>query len=238
MVGVMNTLGNDYRAVVIGASGGLGGAFVERLQQDPNCAQIAALSRNTEPPIDITLEESVARASAWLREQSAEWDLVIDATGILTIDGHRPEKRLAEIDPTIMAKAFQVNAIGPALLLKHLAPLLPRKRRAIFASLSARVGSIEDNRLGGWISYRASKAALNQILRTAALELRFSHRQLVVAALQPGTVATSLSAPYRGHAPEVLTPEYAAGRLLEVLDSLDPTQSGSFFDYEGQRLPF
>ena len=234
----MDSLGTSYRAVVVGATGGLGKAFFEHLKADPNCGHVAALSRNSEPPIDITSETSVAGAAAWLHARSAEWDLILDATGVLTIEGHRPEKRLWEIDPALMAQAFAVNAIGPALLLKHLTPLLPRKRRAIFASLSARVGSIEDNRLGGWVSYRASKAALNQILRTAALELRISHRQLVVAALQPGTVATGLSAPYRGRAPEVLTPEYAAGRLLEVLDRLEPAQSGEFFDYEGQRLPF
>jgi len=234
----MESLGRSYLAVVVGASGGLGKAFVEHLRNDPNCGHVAALSRNSEPPIDITGEASVAGAAAWLRERSAEWDLILDATGVLTIEGHRPEKRLCEIDPVLMARAFTVNAIGPALLLKHLTPLLPRRRRAIFASLSARVGSIEDNRLGGWVSYRASKAALNQILRTAALELRLSHRQSVVVALQPGTVATRLSAPYRSHAPDVLTPEYAARRLLEVLDGLAPEQSGAFFDYEGQRLPF
>ena len=234
----MDSLGTSYRAVVVGATGGLGEAFFKHLRNDPNCGYVAALSRHSEPPIDITSEPSVADAAACLRARSAEWDLILDATGVLTIAGHRPEKRLSEIDPTLMAQAFAVNAIGPALLLKHLTPLLPRKRRAIFASLSARVGSIEDNRLGGWVSYRASKAALNQILRTAALELRISHRQLVVAALQPGTVATRLSAPYRSRAPEVLTPEYAARRLLEVLDGLEPAQSGEFFDYEGLRLPF
>ena len=234
----MDSLGSSYRTVVIGATGGLGQAFVEHLRNDTNCGDVAALSRNSEPPIDVISEASVASAAAWLRERAAEWDLMIDATGVLTIEGHRPEKRLSEMDPAVMAQAFAVNAIGPALLLKHLTPLLPRKRRAIFASLSARVGSIEDNRLGGWVSYRASKAALNQILRTAAVELRFSHQQVVVASLQPGTVATRLSAPYRSRAPEVLTPEYAAGRLLEVLDGLEPEQSGEFFDYEGQRLPF
>ena len=234
----MDSLGSSYRAVVIGATGGLGKAFVEHLRSDPNCCHVAALSRNSDPPVDVTSEASVAGAAAWLRERSAEWDLMIDATGVLTIEGRRPEKRLSEIDPAVMAQALAVNAIGPALLLKHLTPLLPRTRRCIFASLSARVGSIEDNRLGGWVSYRASKAALNQILRTAAVELRISHRQLVVASLQPGTVATRLSAPYRSRATEVLTPEYAAGRLVDVLDGLEPEQSGAFFDYEGRRLPF
>lgn len=159
-------------------------------------------------------------------------------TGILTIDGHGPEKRLRDIDPATMAQAFAINAIGPALLFKHLAPMLPRSRKGILATLSARVGSIEDNHLGGWVSYRASKAALNQSVRTTALERRFSHQQAVVVALQPGTCATPLSEPYRSRAPEVLSPNHATGRLLDVLDDLEANQSGRFFDFEGQRLPF
>ena len=239
----MKSLTNPYRAVVVGARGGLGRAFVERLRADPACAQVAALARagdpeQGDPGLELTDEDSIRRAAAWLQQQSAEWDLILDATGVLTLEGHGPEKRLRDLDPGIMARAFAINAIGPALLFKHLSPLLPRTRRSVFATLSARVGSIADNHLGGWVSYRASKAALNQIMRTTALELRFSRRQAVVVSLQPGTVATPLSAPYRGHAPTVLSPEVSARRLLEVLDALEPAQSGGFFDFEGQMLPF
>jgi len=243
ILGVMKSLINSYRAVVVGANGGLGRAFVERLRADPSCAQVAALARagdpvQGDPGLELSDEESIRRATAWLRDQSTEWDLILDATGVLTLDGHGPEKRLRDIDPAIMARAFAINAIGPALLFKHLTPLLPRRRRSVFATLSARVGSIADNHLGGWVSYRASKAALNQVMRTTALELRFSHRHAVVVALQPGTVATRLSAPYRNRAPVVLTPGESARRLLDVLDTLEPAHSGEFFDFEGQRLPF
>ena len=234
----MKSLQIPYRALVIGATGGLGAAFLQHLENDPNCAQVVGLGRSTHPAVDLLNETSIEAAANWLKEQAPEWDLIIDATGVLTIDGQGPEKRLRDLDPTIMAQAFAVNAIGPALLFKHLAPLLPRGRKGVLATLSARVGSIEDNHLGGWVSYRASKAALNQIVRTTALELRFSHRQAVVVALQPGTCATPLSEPYRSRAPEVLSPEYATGQLLAVLDRLDAEQSGSFHDFEGQRLPF
>ncbi|WP_018140517.1 SDR family NAD(P)-dependent oxidoreductase [Thioalkalivibrio sp. ALJ7] len=234
----MESLNTPYRAVVIGATGGLGAAFVEHLEQDPNCERVVGLGRQSTPPVDLLDEASIEQAAIWLREQAKEWDLILDATGILTIDGNGPEKRLREIDPAIMAQSFAINAIGPALLFKHLAPLLPRNHKGVLATLSARVGSIEDNHLGGWISYRASKAALNQIVRTTALELRFSHRQAVVIALQPGTVATSLSEPYRARAPEVLTPAYSTGELLKVLDKRDAEDSGRLYDFEGQRLPF
>ncbi|WP_026279777.1 SDR family NAD(P)-dependent oxidoreductase [Thioalkalivibrio sp. ALJ16] len=234
----MESLQTPYRAVIVGATGGLGAAFVQQLEQDPDCGQVVGLHRHSKPRVDLLDEVSIEHAASWLREQAPEWDLILDATGILTIDGHGPEKRLRDLDPAIMAHAFAINAIGPALLFKHLAPLLPRTRKGVLATLSARVGSIEDNHLGGWISYRASKAALNQIVRTTALELRFSHRQAVVLALQPGTCATRLSEPYRARAPEVLEPETATGALLKVLDRLDATDSGTFYDFEGQRLPF
>ncbi|MFO7953259.1 SDR family NAD(P)-dependent oxidoreductase [Thioalkalivibrio sp.] len=234
----MDSLKVPYRAVVIGATGGLGAAFTRHLESDPNCERVVALGRHTDPAVDLLDEASIEAAASWLREQAPEWDLILDATGALTIDGRRPEKRLRDLDPAIMAQAFAINAIGPALLFKHLAPLLPRGRKGVLATLSARVGSIEDNHLGGWVSYRASKAALNQIVRTTALELRFSHPLAVVVALQPGTCDTHLSEPYRSRAPDVLSPDYSTGRLLDVLDRLDTEQSGSFHDFEGQRLPF
>lgn len=238
VAGSMESLQIPYRAVVIGATGGLGAAFVEHLENDPNCERVVGLGRHSEPPVDLLDEASIEHAAGWLREQAPEWDLILDATGILTLNGHGPEKRLRDLDPAIMARSFAINAIGPALLFKHLAPLVPRQRKGILATLSARVGSIEDNQLGGWVSYRASKAALNQIVRTTALELRFSHRQATVIALQPGTCATRLSEPYRARAPEVLAPEYATGELLKVLDRLDASNSGEFYDFEGQQLPF
>jgi len=149
-----------------------------------------------------------------------------------------PERALRQIDPAHMARAFALNAIGPALLMKHFLPRLPRAGRAVFATLSARVGSIGDNRLGGWYSYRASKAALNQLVRTAAIELARTHPEAVCVALHPGTADTALSRPFARRGLDVVSPGAAALRLLAVLGALAPSDSGSFLDYRGQRLPF
>jgi hypothetical protein len=168
----------------------------------------------------------------------ADVRLVIDASGILHGDGLSPEKSWRDLDATQMARAFAVNAIGPALLMKHFLPLLPRQGRSVFATLSARVGSIGDNRLGGWYSYRASKAALNQFVRTAAIELGRRQPAAFCVALHPGTVATSLSSPFVKAGLDVQTPEQAAGRLLDVIDRLPPGSSGGFFDHRGDPVPW
>lgn len=232
----MESLGQNFQAIVIGATGGIGAAFVEHLSNDPHCARILTFSRQSVPAIDITVEDSVQAAAEHAREQLGSAQLIIDATGALTIDGHPPEKTIARLDPQVMARALAINAIGPALLFKHFAPLLPRRERGIFATLSARVGSIADNRKGGWISYRAAKAALNQIVRTAAIEIAFRHPQAVCAGLQPGTVRTPLSEPYaRGG--DMLEPAESTRRLLAVLDALTPEASGGLFDHAGNSIP-
>jgi NAD(P)-dependent dehydrogenase (short-subunit alcohol dehydrogenase family) len=230
----LSALGQDYRALVIGASGGIGSAFAAHLQSDPRCGTVVQLSRTVDG-LDVTDEVSVARQAAHLAGQ--EFEVVICATGALSIEGTPPEKSIRAVDPDAMARQFALNAIGPALLLKHFCPLLPRRGRSIFAILSAKVGSIGDNRLGGWISYRAAKAALNQIVRTSAIEVARSRPEAVLAALHPGTVATPLSAGYSpGH--EVFSPADSTARMLATLDSLAPAQSGGFFAYDGAALPW
>ncbi len=228
----MNSLKDGYNALVIGASGGIGGAITQALQADPRCGAVLRLSRRDTPGFDVTDEASVAEAAQGIASEVDGLDLVFNATGALTIDGVGPEKALKGIDPQAMLRQFALNAVGPALILKHFGGLMPRDRRAVFASLSARVGSIGDNHLGGWISYRAAKAAQNQIIRTAAIEIARTRPLAVVAALHPGTVETGLSVGYRGTHVSVAPPE-AAGNLLAVLDGLPPEKTGGFFAYDG-----
>ena len=222
-------------AVVFGAGGGIGRALLARLQADGRV--VAGYSRSSAPPIDLLDEASLAAAT----QQAASLGplrLVIDATGFLHDAGQRPEKSWRELEADKLARAFALNAIGPALLMKHVLPRLPREGRAIFATLSARVGSIGDNRLGGWYGYRASKAALNQLMRTAAVELKRSHPQAICVALHPGTVETGLSSPFARAGLSVQTPDQAAARILAVLEGLDPVDSGGFFDQHGVPIPW
>ncbi|MGB3554043.1 MAG: SDR family NAD(P)-dependent oxidoreductase [Jannaschia sp.] len=210
-------------ALVIGASGGIGAALARHLARDH---EVTALSRGAQG-LDVTDPASVARHLSDL----APVDIAFVATGILAPDGHAPEKSLDAIDADAMARTFAVNAIGPALVLKHLAPLLaPAGRVGI---LTARVGSIGDNRMGGWHSYRAAKAAANQIVHGAAIEIGRRNKGSVVVALHPGTVETPFTEGYK--APKV-TPERSAENLVGVLTGLDPAKSGGFFDYAGRPI--
>ena len=223
-------------ALVIGSSGGVGAAVLDRLRSSGRFAEVLGVSRRSDR-LDITDEASVA-ALAERVGGGAPLDLVFVATGVLH-HGEEPERSFKAMTAEHLLRDFRVNAVGPALLAKHLIPLMPRDRRAVFAALSARVGSIGDNRLGGWHSYRASKAALNMILKTLSVELARTHPQAVVAGLHPGTVDTALSKPFqRGVKPEKLfTPDYSAERLLAVLDGLTPADSGGVFALDGARIP-
>ena len=223
-------------AVVIG-SGGIGGALAEALRSAAEYDEVVVLGRRSTPALDLLDEASIAACARWLAARGAS-ELVIDATGILHGPDMAPEKSWRELDPATLAQAFAINAIGPALLMKHFLPLLPRDRRAVFATLSAKVGSIGDNRLGGWYAYRASKAALNQLVRTASIELRRNRPQAICVALHPGTVDTGLSAPFAKSGLQVQPPALAAQRLLTVLAGLKAEDSGQFFDYRGERLPW
>ena len=230
----MDSLPAGFRAVVIGATGAIGGALVDALRADPRCGGVAALGRHSQPPVDVESEAGIAAAAQALAAQ-APFHLVVNATGTLHPGGAAPEKRLADLNAATLARAYAVNAIAPALLIKHFVPLLPARERALFATLSARVGSIGDNRLGGWYAYRASKAAQNMLVKTASIEVARQRPQAVLAALHPGTVRSRLSAPILGDAP-AMAPAEAARRLLGVLDGLSPAQSGGFFAHDGQRI--
>ncbi|WP_137126746.1 SDR family NAD(P)-dependent oxidoreductase [Roseomonas sp. HF4] len=221
------------KAVVIGASGGIGAALADALAARGGA--VLRLGRSTAPPLDLLDEASIAAAA---EAAGPRLGLVLDATGFLHDARFRPEKALREIDAAHMAQAFAVNAAGPALLMKHFLPRLARDGRAVFATLSARVGSIGDNRLGGWYAYRASKAALNQFVRTAAVELARTRPHAICVALHPGTVDTGLSQPFAKGGLDVQDAATAAVRLLAVVDALALEQSGGFFDHMGAPIPF
>ena len=225
-------------AVVIGANGGIGSALADALEGPPWQMQVVRLGRRSEPPLDLLDESSIAGAAAWVASLGRPPALVVDATGFLHDERFSPERRLQDLDREHLMHAFAINAVGPALLLKHFLPLLPQRGRSMFATLSAKVGSIGDNRLGGWYAYRASKAALNQLVRTASIELRRRCPDAVCVALHPGTVDTPLSAPFGKAGLEVRPAAEAARLLVGVLETLQPAQSGGFFDYRGRALPW
>lgn len=222
-------------AVVFGASGGIGSALVEALHASGSFRHVVGFSRRSSPSIELLDEASLERAAAFAAARG-EIRLVIDATGFLHDEKQMPEKSWRQLDATNFARSFAVNATGPALIMKHVLPLLPRTGQAVFATLSARVGSIGDNRLGGWYSYRASKAALNQIVRTAAVELARRSQEAIGVALHPGTVATALSAPFARGGHEMNTAQSAARHLLVVIDKLTADASGGFFDWRGDTV--
>jgi len=226
----MDGFAEDQRAIVIGAGGGIGRALVDALDS----VAVPGLGRASHPPVELEDEASIRQAACALAA-GGPYHLIVDATGTLMVDGTGPERRLAELDPAVMARAFWINAIGPALLFKHFTALLPRSGRCVFATLSARVGSIGDNRLGGWVSYRASKAALNQVVRCAAIEIARTRPEAVVLALHPNTVRTRLSAPFTKDG-QGITPEESAALLLRVMQTA--TESGAFLDYDGRTIPW
>ena len=231
----MQSLPDEFRALVIGATGALGTAFGNLLQADPRCAGVLRLGRQTAVRVDFADEASVAEAAAALR-QEAPFHMVMVATGVLHLPGVQPEKRLADLSLVAMEQIFRINTFGPALVMRHFAPLLDRQR-SVMALLSAKVGSLGDNRLGGWYSYRASKAALNMMVKTASIEMRRTHPGAVLVALHPGTVKSALSRPFRGD--EIgRQPLEASAAMLETLDSLRSEDSGSFVAYDGARLPW
>jgi len=219
------------QALVIGASGGIGRALVAELQAQG--WQVTGLSRSADG-LDVT---DAASVTAHMSALDGPFQRIIIATGALEIGPHGPEKALKQITPEGMAAQFALNATGPALVLGHAARLLPRDAPAVVATLSARVGSIGDNQIGGWHSYRAAKAAVNQIIRGAAIELARTHKQAACVALHPGTVATKFTEKYLGRHPAV-APDHAAKRLLDVMDNLGPDQTGQFFDYAGKPVPW
>ncbi|WP_077146546.1 SDR family NAD(P)-dependent oxidoreductase [Sphingopyxis sp. KK2] len=239
----------ERRALVVGSTGGIGRALVDALVHSGSHDCIYAASRDgsasgqngVEPLlIDILCEASLAAAATEVA-RAGPLDLLLVATGLLHRGaGLQPEKSARALNAQVMAEMFAVNSIGPALVAKHFLPLLPSRGRAVMAFLSARVGSIEDNRLGGWHSYRASKAALNAFIRCFAIEAQRRNPEALVVALHPGTVDTRLSSPFQRNvrAGSLFTPAISASNLLEVIGRLTPADSGGFFGWDGSRISF
>lgn len=225
-----------YRALIIGASGSIGSAFVRALQADPLCAHVETLSRSQGSGFDLLDETSLERHALALKD-AGPFHLVVDATGALTINAVGPEKSLAALSAERLMQSFQINAAGPALLLRHFAPLLAQGP-SVYAKLSARVGSISDNQKGGWYGYRAAKAALNMLLQTAAVELQRKNPALRVMALQPGTVRSALSDPFAASVPNLLQADDSVAGLLQAMRQAQPKQGAHFVDWQGQEIPW
>ncbi len=235
-----------HNALVVGA-GGVGLCLAKALAAHPAIGSVVATHRGPEGlrediphlSLELTDDDAIAALGARLRERLESLSVVFFCAGRLQGPGFSPEKRLEDVDSQALLDSYRVHAIAPLLLAKALKPLLPRREPALWASLSARVGSIGDNRLGGWYGYRMSKAAHNMGLRTLAIELKRQHRGLLCVALHPGTVATALSAPFRkADDPKLLTPEASAAALLRTVSGLSPADHGGFFAYDGQPIPW
>jgi NAD(P)-dependent dehydrogenase (short-subunit alcohol dehydrogenase family) len=232
---MMPTLPEGYRALIIGSSGTIGSAFLELLQADPRCGLAIGIHRHSSPAINYADESSIGMAAQVLAS-SGPFHLIINAIGILHTDAWSPEKKLADLCFGQLEDIFKINAFGPAVTLAKFSALLA-KDTAIMAVISAKVGSIEDNRLGGWYSYRASKAALNMLLKTTAIELRRTQVNTKLIALHPGTVSSRLSKPFKGE--QIGRPAIDAARdMLAVLNQLPLSESGSFYSYSGEKLPW
>jgi len=238
---ILQSLSAPWRALVFGASGGIGRALVEALRAQPGCGEVIAASRTAPVPWNFRLEDEASIAAvAAAAGAGGALDLVIVATGVLQAPGITPEKSWRALDPEALMRSFAVNTLGPALIAKHTLGLLRRDAKSVFACLSARVGSIEDNRLGGWHSYRASKAALNMLVRNFSIELRQRNPRAVCLALHPGTVDTALSAPFQSGLDRstLQAAEESARALLAVIETSTPEDSGRLFGWDAAPIPF
>ncbi len=229
-------------AVVIGSGGGLGAALLNQLESDANYKQAIGLSRSTEVSINYLDESSIAKAAESIASlcvtSNLQLRLLVVATGFLHGAQGQPERSFTNLDAAYLAQVFQINTLGPALVMKHFLPLLPKTGRCVAGFMSAKVGSISDNALGGWYGYRASKAALNQLVKTASIELSRRNKDSICVSLHPGTVATALSAPFAKTGLNVRPASAAAADVLAVLAGLQSADTGCLIDYTGQVLPF
>lgn len=226
----------QYKALVVGTGGAIGDAFAQAFYADARCAHVELVARGSHSGFDLRDPESI-RAQATLSSGKGPYHIIVDATGAIAINGVGPEKALSSLNAEHLMQAFLINAIGPALVLRHFSPLLA-KGASVYAKLSARVGSITDNKKGGWYGYRSSKAALNMILQSAAIELQRKNPDLRVVALQPGTVKSKLSQPFTSTYSQILEPAQSVSGMLDVLKALQAKSGAYFLDYKGLEIPW
>lgn len=231
----MHSFPPNFKVLIVGASGAIGSAFVDVLRLNPQCGLVESLHRCSEPSVDFDHESSIGEAAQKIAHKGP-FHLIINAAGMLYTPRFMPEKKLTDLHYDQMIETFQTNAFGPAMIIRHFSQCLDSER-SVMAILSAKVGSIEDNRLGGWYSYRASKAALNMFIKTASIELKRSNPAAVLIALHPGTVNSKLSEPFKG-AQIGRAAEEAASDMLAVIDKLTVVDTGHFFSYTGEKLPW
>ena len=237
-----NSSNGSALAVIIGANGGIGAALVAHLESEASYAQVVGLSRSTEVSVDYDDESSISKAAICIADVCATSNLtmrlLVVATGFLHGEQGKPERSFANFDAEYLAQVFTINTLGPALVMKHFLPLMPKTGRCVAGFISARVGSIGDNALGGWYGYRASKAALNQLVKTASIELARRNKDSICVSLHPGTVATKLSEPFAKTGLNVRTANHAAGELLAAISGLSVRDTGCLVDCQGHKLPF
>ncbi len=246
---------NSHTALVVGASRGIGLALTRQLLNETGIQHVYATYRQNDTaegllstddhrlqtvPVDVTSADDLQGLAATIRANQDQPDLVINAAGILHEDTLQPEKSLNQCNQDAFTRIFQVNSIGPLMLAKAVLPLMPKNRPGHFAVLSAMVGSIGDNRLGGWYGYRASKAALNQFMKTLAVECHRSHPQLCITAIHPGTTDSDLSRPFQANVKpgKLYTPAQSAARILQVVSAGKAEDSGRFVNWDGRQIPW
>lgn len=232
---LLKILPNPFNALVIGSSGTIGSAFMDLLKNNPSCSGVVGIHRQSEYSLDYQDPASIESCANALAA-AGPFQLIINTIGVLHSQDWMPEKKLDDLNAEQLSELFKINTIGPALTIRHFYKLLD-PQHAIMVSLSAKVGSIEDNRLGGWYSYRASKAALNMLIKTASIELARTKPKVALIAMHPGTVNSRLSKPFRG---EQIgrAPQDAVADMFQVIQNLQLTDSGSFLTYSGEKLPW
>jgi NAD(P)-dependent dehydrogenase (short-subunit alcohol dehydrogenase family) len=226
-------------AVVVGGTGSIGAALANELKQQ-GFSQVVTLGRSSQPMLELTNEASIEQAAIFIKSLGKPICLLFDATGILHDEQNNqmPEKTYKQINLSFLKKNFEINTFGPALIIKHFFPLLDCEEQAVFASLSAKVGSIADNKYGGWYSYRASKAALNQLIKTASIELSMKNKKAICVSMHPGTVTSKLSKPFQKEGLTIQSPKESAKNMIQILVNLKSQDTGSFFNWDGKKIPW